>query len=50
MPAGWSVQEAANLGLQIAVTLVESELSGELSVDRRDEAGTRAEIRLPLQG
>jgi two-component sensor histidine kinase len=49
VPAGWSVQEAANLGLQIASTLVESELSGELTVERRDDAGTRAEIRLPLQ-
>ena len=46
----WTLQEDANLGLQIASTLVESELSGELSVDRRDDAGTRAEIRLPLQG
>ena len=50
VPDGWSVQGAANLGLQIAVTLVESELGGELAVDRREEAGTRAEIRLPLQG
>jgi two-component sensor histidine kinase len=49
VPEGWSVEGASNLGLQIASTLVTSELSGELEVARREVAGTRAEIRLPLQ-
>lgn len=50
VPDGWSVDRAANLGLRIAATLVETELSGELAVARRDEGGTRAEVRLPVGG
>ncbi len=49
IPEGWTVDGAANLGLRIAVTLVETELSGELDVERRPAGGTRATIRLPVQ-
>jgi two-component sensor histidine kinase len=50
VPEGWSVEGAANLGLRIASTLVESELSGELEVAPRETGGTRAEVRIPLEG
>ncbi len=49
IPEGWSVDEDANLGLQIASTLVTSELNGTLEVRRaRDGPGTRAVATLPL--
>jgi two-component system, sensor histidine kinase PdtaS len=49
LPADWRLETNANLGLQIASTLVESELGGTLEV-RGDDAvgGTVAEAVLPL--
>lgn len=43
----WSLMRNANLGLQIAATLVESELGGTLEV-RRNDPGTRCSLMLPL--
>jgi two-component system, sensor histidine kinase PdtaS len=49
IPTGWSMQTDANLGLQIAATLVDSELGGTLDVRRaEDGGGTRCESLLPL--
>jgi two-component system, sensor histidine kinase PdtaS len=49
VPADWDPQADANLGLQIANTLLVSELGGELEVGRRDgDGGTVAVARLLL--
>ena len=49
VPDGWSVDADANLGLQIATTLVESELGGTLEVARTaGGGGTTCEALLPL--
>ncbi|TDP93753.1 sensor histidine kinase [Labedaea rhizosphaerae] len=48
LPAGFSLERADGLGLQIVRTLVESELRGSLSMTNRDEGGTRALLRIPL--
>jgi two-component sensor histidine kinase len=51
LPAGFSLERADGLGLQIVRTLVESELRGSLSLRRlRDGAkhGTEAALRIPL--
>ena len=49
VPEGWDVVTDANLGLQIAMTLVESELGGTLEVERSSaEGGTRAVALLPV--
>jgi two-component system, sensor histidine kinase PdtaS len=48
LPAGFSLERADGLGLQIVRTLVESELRGSLSMTNRDEGGTRAVLRIPL--
>jgi two-component system, sensor histidine kinase PdtaS len=49
VPEGWTLQADANLGLQIAATLVDSELGGTLDVQRVEEGvGTRCESLLPL--
>jgi len=49
LPDGWSMSDA-NLGLQIAGTLVETELGGTLSVEPSPSGpGTRAECLLPLE-
>jgi two-component system, sensor histidine kinase PdtaS len=49
LPDGWRLETGANLGLQIASTLVESELGGTLEVRGDDEvAGTVGEAVLPL--
>ena len=46
---GWRLERDARLGLQIASTLVESELGGTLTVSRPPEGpGTRCEAVLPL--
>lgn len=50
LPGGWSLDTAANLGLRIASTLVESELGGSLEVTNDPEGGTRGTVRLPLTG
>ncbi len=49
LPDGWDLRVSANLGLQISLTLVESELAGTLSVDS-DESGTRCLVDIPLPG
>jgi two-component system, sensor histidine kinase PdtaS len=49
LPEGWRLEADANLGLQIASTLVESELGGTLEVRGDDLAqGTVCEAVLPL--
>jgi two-component sensor histidine kinase len=49
VPEGWSIETDANLGLQIAATLVESELGGTLEVRPiADGPGTVSESLLPL--
>ncbi|MEX1164517.1 MAG: sensor histidine kinase, partial [Nitriliruptor sp.] len=49
IPEGWTVAADANLGLQIATTLVESELGGTLEVNRAGpDGGTTCEALLPL--
>jgi two-component system, sensor histidine kinase PdtaS len=49
LPEGWSLASDANLGLQIAATLVDSELGGTLDVQRSANGdGTRCESLLPL--
>jgi two-component sensor histidine kinase len=49
VPAGWRLESDANLGLRIAVTLVESELGGTLDVRRADDqGGTICEAVLPV--
>jgi two-component sensor histidine kinase len=49
LPAGFSLERADRLGLQIVRTLVESELRGSLSLRRRQRGGTEAVLRVPLQ-
>jgi len=49
VPEGWDVLADANLGLQIAMTLVESELGGTLEVERAGpDGGTVAVAVLPV--
>ncbi|PXY21059.1 sensor histidine kinase [Prauserella muralis] len=48
LPAGFSLERADGLGLQIARTLVESELRGSLSLRGLRSGGTEAALRLPL--
>ena len=48
LPAGFSLERADGLGLQIVRTLVESELRGSLSMTNREEGGARAVLRIPL--
>jgi two-component system, sensor histidine kinase PdtaS len=49
VPDGWTLDGDANLGLQIAATLVDSELGGTLEVRRTPEgSGTVCEAVLPL--
>jgi len=50
VPEGWSLDDDANLGLRIASTLVESEISGSLDVARRQDGGTVCRVALPLPG
>ncbi|GGM32630.1 ATPase [Longimycelium tulufanense] len=50
LPAGFSLERAERLGLQIVRTLVESELRGSLSLRRRKQpSGTEAVLRVPLK-
>ncbi|MEU6642185.1 histidine kinase N-terminal domain-containing protein [Saccharomonospora sp. NPDC046836] len=48
LPAGFSLERADGLGLQIARTLVESELRGSLSLRSVKSGGTEAALRIPL--
>ncbi len=51
MPEEWVLERDANLGLQIASTLLVSELGGSLEVERTSEdGGTTATAVLPLPG
>lgn len=50
LPPDWTLEANSNLGLQIALTLVDSELAGTLSVDSPDGGGTVATVDLPLPG
>ncbi|MGH2784590.1 MAG: sensor histidine kinase [Actinomycetota bacterium] len=47
LPAGFSLERDANLGLQIVRTLVESELSGTIVLTGEDR-GTRVEVVIPV--
>jgi two-component system, sensor histidine kinase PdtaS len=47
LPDGFALERDSNLGLQIVRTLVESELSGEISI-AGTQPGTRVEIEVPL--
>jgi two-component system, sensor histidine kinase PdtaS len=47
VPEGWTWTNA-NLGLRIASTLVESEISGSLDVQRREGGGTICRVAVPL--
>src|SRR4029077_6676448 len=48
LPAGFDLDAAASLGLQILRTLVVAELGGRLEVKPRAGGGTRAVVDLPL--
>ncbi len=48
LPPGFEERASDRLGLQIVRTLVESELSGRLRLERRDQGGTRAVIDVPM--
>ncbi|APU17290.1 MULTISPECIES: sensor histidine kinase [Actinoalloteichus] len=48
LPAGFSLERAEGLGLQIVRTLVDSELRASLSLRRGDTVGTQAVLRVPL--
>jgi two-component sensor histidine kinase len=50
LPAGFDVETAGGLGLQIVRTLLESELDSALQVRARSGGGTEALIRLSLRG
>ena len=51
LPAGFSLERSAGLGLQIVRTLVDAELSGSIGMHRRlDAPGTEVLIRVPLRG
>jgi two-component sensor histidine kinase len=50
LPDGFDLDAATNLGLSIVRTLVESELGGQLSLDRTPgESGTRVVVDVPLE-
>lgn len=51
LPAGFSLEKGAGLGLQIVRTLVDAELLGSIGMRRRDDGpGTEVLIRIPLRG
>ncbi len=51
LPAGFSLEKGAGLGLQIVRTLVDAELLGSIGMRRRDDApGTEVLIRIPMRG
>jgi hypothetical protein len=49
VPAGFDLESAPSLGLQIVRTLVVTELGGKLSIGPRRGGGTLAEVDLPLR-
>ncbi len=48
LPADFSLDRTASLGLQIVRTLVEAELGGKLDIRPRAGGGTRVQVDLPL--
>ncbi len=51
LPAGFSLERGAGLGLQIVRTLVDAELLGSIGLRRReDQPGTEVALRIPLRG
>ncbi|MGZ4555593.1 MAG: sensor histidine kinase [Mycobacteriaceae bacterium] len=48
LPAGFTLEGAGGLGLEIVRTLVDAELGGSLSVHPADDGGTDAQLRLPV--
>ncbi|WP_031466087.1 sensor histidine kinase [Sciscionella sediminilitoris] len=49
LPEGFSIERTDRLGLQIVRILVESELSGSISLGRKENKGTEASLRIPLR-
>lgn len=49
LPEGFSFERTDRLGLQIVRILVESELTGSISLRRKESRGTEAVLRVPLQ-
>jgi two-component sensor histidine kinase len=47
LPAGFTILESANLGLQIVRTLTENELKGTINLVRTDR-GTEAQLNFPV--
>ncbi len=47
LPEGFSLEQSTGLGLSIVRALVTGELAG--SIELRDEQGTRAHLRIPVQ-
>jgi two-component sensor histidine kinase len=50
LPAGFRLDESDRLGLQIVRTLVETELGGQLALDRRAGGGTTVTVEVGLPG
>ena len=48
LPAGFSLKDSSNLGLQIVRTLTESELKGSLEISG-SEKGTTAQLRFEIR-
>ncbi|WP_083501969.1 sensor histidine kinase [Sphaerimonospora mesophila] len=48
LPPDFDLESTGSLGLQIVRTLVEAELSGRLSIGRRDEGGTEVSLSIPM--
>ena len=48
LPEGFDAASSDRLGLQIVRTLVEGELGGQLTLERRDGGGTRAAIEISV--
>jgi two-component sensor histidine kinase len=49
LPAGFSLDAHASLGLQIVRTLVEAELGGQLAIAPRPGGGTAVQVGLPVK-
>ncbi len=49
LPEGFDAASSDRLGLQIVRTLVEGELGGQLTLERRDGGGTRAAIEISVE-
>jgi two-component sensor histidine kinase len=49
LPDGFSFERTERLGLQIVRILVESELNGSISLQRKETGGTEAKMRIPLR-